>query len=337
VTVFLPLLLLLSIVLLLSSGMDWPPLMPPLPLPQPPPCLLVYHIPKTGGTSVQAYLRRVAQTLQWEYRDLDRWAVANPGQLPPPGASRAARRGGGGVVHEGHITPLYESLTDTRQCAKLTVLRDPVDRVVSAFRSHPHTNHSIDVLRACLATTTTPPQQQHRTTTTGDGPHFVTSAGPCPWDFEYRNDVTRRFANRGRWWNSFERDRYLLQQRRQQLPQRRPGDGMEEKEDGLVLVLEPSEDDLDRAMMRLRTMTAVCFLSDLAGCMERFVRRTYGVEQPFGPDLMYNVGPGDGMGPITPTLRREIARANALDVRLYEWALETFQSNGTTQSIRLPS
>ena len=85
------------------------------------------------------------------------------------------------VVHIGHLTSTFEQKTQTQHCAKLTLMREPVDRVVSAFYYHKH-NES-------------------------DWTDCFDSQ--CRLWWEYTNDVTRRFTNNLPTWNSYVTDKYL--------------------------------------------------------------------------------------------------------------------------------
>jgi hypothetical protein len=189
------------------------------------------------------------------------------------------------VIHEGHLTPHFEKVTNTHMCAKLTVMREPVERVVSAFYFHKRENHSLEEWQNCLHT-------------------------HCWLDYEYRNDVTRRFAARTQWWSSLERGQYLAD--------RRDGEAGNER------LLNLTEADMESAQEKLMALDAVCFLDNLKGCVNRFVRDRFGLDTVQWPSENLNRARRSKQD-VTDELRREIADANALDVRLYEWALRTFR------------
>lgn len=85
------------------------------------------------------------------------------------------------VVHIGHLTMQFEQETQTQHCARMTLLREPVDRVISAFYYHMHKESDWE---DCL---------QHN----------------CRLWWEYTNDMTRRFMNHGATWNSYVVNKYV--------------------------------------------------------------------------------------------------------------------------------
>jgi len=84
-------------------------------------------------------------------------------------------------IHIGHMTPRFEAKTNTSKCYKMTLLREPVDRVMSAFYYH---KHRTEEWPSCF---------QLR----------------CRLWHEYINDVVRRFASFGTAWNSYQTKKYL--------------------------------------------------------------------------------------------------------------------------------
>jgi hypothetical protein len=85
------------------------------------------------------------------------------------------------VVHIGHLTSRFQQETQTQHCTKVTLMREPVDRVVSAFYYHKHKDSDWN---DCLNST-------------------------CNLWWEYTNDVTRRFIQNKATWNSYVTKQYL--------------------------------------------------------------------------------------------------------------------------------
>jgi Sulfotransferase family len=261
-----------------------------------PPCLIVYHIPKTGGTTLEHYLRQLGQALGWDYNNWDDFARKYPGRGPfltKPGRTWDVRNR---IIHEGHLTPHFEKVTFTHKCAKLTVMRDPLERVISAFYFHKRENHSLAEWENCLHTS-------------------------CWLDFEYRNDMTRRFAGRSRWWNSLDRRGYLNDYQK---------GGLDNE-----MLINVTEADLEAAQKRLLTLDAVCFLTNLKPCVDRFVRDTFGLDEVAWPSENLNKARRSKKD-VTDELRTEISEANQLDIRLYEWATKTFHFENVTSESGIP-
>jgi len=251
----------------------------------PPSCMIVYHTPKTGGTTMEVYLEMLADALGWTLHEWDSFARSMPGADPYLPRLLSFRRG---IIHEGHLTPRFEEVTDTASCAKITVLREPVSRVVSAFHFHRRDRRkftqndvSEDALRDCLRKS-------------------------CDLNFEYMNDVVRRFAGKNPGWNSFDEEKYVVGGR--------PPNDLNEK-------------DLEAARQRLLSFDAVCILPDVKRCFGEYIRDTFRVNLTL-PSVKKNRG-HYGRIAISDNLQREIARANSLDVKLFAWAVKIFNHTHT--------
>jgi hypothetical protein len=110
----------------------------------PRPELLFVHVPKTAGSTL-------LQALEHQYGSVARlYGPDHPGAIDPEdfvALSPAARRAFGAVV--GHV-PVELDLRLPRRDRRITLLRDPVDRVVSHFAyasTMPHlaADHGLDV------------------------------------------------------------------------------------------------------------------------------------------------------------------------------------------------
>ena len=109
-------------------------------LPSPPQCLVFLHIPKVGGRTVTRFLsklarmRRIRRNYDVYNADIERLI---PEKMQP-----------NRTFTKGHFTTrLFVLNPDFLRCYKLTVLREPIDRAVSAFFYH---KHKLDDVDTCL-------------------------------------------------------------------------------------------------------------------------------------------------------------------------------------------
>jgi hypothetical protein len=129
-------------------------------------CLVVFHIAKTGGTSMRRVVEGAGNELGWEFHT---WYGRNR-KVPRDNHTVASfsKR----ATHVGHIFPLFLDITDTHKCRRMTILRDPIDRVVSLFYYQKNNESMWD---ECL---------------------FGENKS-CPAQNQYRNDMTRMFTGYG--------------------------------------------------------------------------------------------------------------------------------------------
>lgn len=128
------------------------------PVPQ---CLVFLHIPKVGGRSVGSFLRQVAEAAGLKKQPI--YHEKNPYNISADQTFTI-----------GHFTTaLFELNPKMKQCYKMTVLREPIDRAISAYFFHKH-NHEKDVGK-CLNT-----EKKVRM--------------KCRLWWQYSNDITRRLA-----------------------------------------------------------------------------------------------------------------------------------------------
>ncbi|GKZ01274.1 hypothetical protein MPSEU_001078400 [Mayamaea pseudoterrestris] len=147
-----------------------------------PNCLIVYHVPKTGGLTLGEYVKLFARSMKWTfhhwYAYYNHFQDTAISKHPFPFRNHS-------VVHMGHMTRQFERETQTQHCTKMTLLREPVDRVISAFYYHGHNDSD---WQACLS---------------------VNASKSCRLWWEYSNDVTRRFTTNHETWNSYVTLKYL--------------------------------------------------------------------------------------------------------------------------------
>jgi hypothetical protein len=140
---------------------------------------LSIYISQQGGLTLGEYLQVFAQAMHWGVHEWYSFHARygndqsmHTTAYPPRNYS---------VVHMGHLTAKFPRESHTLQCAKLTLLREPVDRVVSAFYYHGHKDADWD---DCFNSN-------------------------CRLWWEYSNDVTRRFTPDSATWNSYDTEKYL--------------------------------------------------------------------------------------------------------------------------------
>lgn len=88
-----------------------------------------------------------------------------------------------GCAH-GTLYALVYNVTLTQQCLTVTILREPIDRVISAFYFH---KHDTSEWNDCLLPKSTP---------------------DCKFGAQYQNDVVRLFSNHHATWNSYDYEKY---------------------------------------------------------------------------------------------------------------------------------
>lgn len=89
----------------------------------PPPCLVFLHVPKVGGRTVEEVLNKVAEQMGFRLVNIYSKDFTRPLKMVA-----------NGTVTTGHFTTaLFDLNPNMTQCYAMTVLREPVDRAISAF------------------------------------------------------------------------------------------------------------------------------------------------------------------------------------------------------------
>ena len=93
------------------------------------------HIPKTAGTSLGFVLKQLSNQNHWTAKAWD--PTIHAPVLSHATSTRHQTRAevvyNQSFVHRGHFTPRFLQATHTDACLRFTVLREPVDRVLSQF------------------------------------------------------------------------------------------------------------------------------------------------------------------------------------------------------------
>jgi hypothetical protein len=285
-----------------------------------PHCLVFFHVPKTAGTSVRRLLRQLSRELDWKFQ---MWYDGDS-QLDLTTTNTNWTEG---VLHAGHITPRFLEVTRTQSCLRLTVLREPVDRVISLHF----------FLRKRKQARSPSPREATTTSKTVVAPAwqdclFNRNFKTCDSWHQYQNEVTRLFATS----SSSNNDNNG----------RGGGDGRNNQNLPWTAVTRVPE--YVRMPMNATTLAAaqqflwretdlVCFQDHLDAC-EQAVRRLlsstsrnmaslnkYTTKQATAhtsiPKVNVNAKRPTN---ITADIRDQIRDANAWDVQLYDWARETF-------------
>ena len=324
------------------------------------PCLVFYHVPKVGGTTTSRLLQSLARYWNWtSYAWTD-------DRRPLTMAAQRNHHLNQGALHQGHVTPYFAEKTHTQQCWTLTVLRHPVDRVISAFYYHGHASQEWP---ACLTSsnTTIPPSRHtsrwRRSTRNqeqqlqprpfsraGDPPTNVFKDVYCNLWFEYRNDMVRRFANRSTALTSYNHYKYASI-----LPTPATTNNNTTANTSTTSTL--AESWVADAKATIQEMDFVCVLTHLTSCLERVLDTlllwslTTTTPQQQGsswaqmPWSVHNSSSsmsaslsssswlnrstlgywnrGRKRQDVSNVMRQQIASANALDLQLYDWVLES--------------
>jgi hypothetical protein len=145
-------------------------------------CLVFFHICKTAGSLFKdEYLKPLSKPHGW---------VEKPwyGYLGPKRRKQDPPRPGPynvSMFHSGHYNRHFLNVTKTERCKIMTILREPVDRAISAFYYHGHKTPEWD---DCL---------------------FSDNANEhCLYAYQYSNDIVRLLAGQAPTWDSYEIDVY---------------------------------------------------------------------------------------------------------------------------------
>ena len=243
-----------------------------------PDCLVFLHLPKTAGRTTREALfvplaKAIGKPLLSHYGGT---ANMRPENLEKYG------------LFTGHwAAGFVPAMLQGRNCATMTVLREPVSRVISAFYYHWHRGTDWP---ACLSA----------------GPPLINDT-ECRLRVQYINDMTRLFAGEG-FWDHYNTSRYAA------VPV--TASSLQRAKAGLAAVdFVCFADDLHPCLARvaaafnvtLTTPAKSLAVNSIEGNTQRADwKRT-------------------NMANFTESTRRAIERANAFDMALYAWASKTLR------------
>jgi Sulfotransferase family len=139
-----------------------------------------YHIPKSAGSSLDIILADLAKkSLRWKFTEWYSYYGRSKGADILPSLKWNHSR-----IHVGHVTPKFIDVTHTERCKLISLLREPVDRAISAFYYHGHYTKEWD---ACL---------------------FSTNSSSCQYHWQYNNDMVRILAGQSSTWDTNDATKY---------------------------------------------------------------------------------------------------------------------------------
>mmetsp|Transcript_27004 Transcript_27004/g.55327 ORF Transcript_27004/g.55327 Transcript_27004/m.55327 type:complete len:341 (+) Transcript_27004:47-1069(+) len=255
-----------------------------------PPCIIFLHIPKVGGRTVNTFLKTLANAMGFRFQGIYSEKYTNATELSLTN-----------TLTSGHFsTKLFEYNNVSKKCFKMTVLRDPIDRAISAFFYHDHKYP--DDVDECLYNT-------HISNKTG---HRLPKRNTCKYKSQYSNDMTRRLSGmNGTKWNSYLEDKYFSSSEPNIFDLREAKDNLENKFD------------------------AVCFLHYLASCVGKVRKPLFNFQQSImsSADASSTIMTTNSKNRFRTKSRPKILDSdtmdrfrylNSLDVELYHWSMEKF-------------
>ncbi|KAL3910174.1 MAG: hypothetical protein SGILL_007799, partial [Bacillariaceae sp.] len=274
-------------------------------------CLIMVHIPKCGGTSFRDSLKETAALLGWDFMSCPKHSEKKSKRIKCNFSTRNSAYTHIGVMNEnineylhkkiyfGHIFPTnFINATDTSTCYKMTMLREPIDRVISNFYYSDFKEERWPEVWSPLDKECGNTPELHR-----DANSLINGIARMlgmAWDFGH--------------WNVLQQVNKLCRYTYDPTPDR----------------------TLDRAKQVLQDMDLVCFLDDYEACLQR-VNEMLGLpvlEAVKVPHVNVDkTKKNEAEGLLSPhdlamanqTLRSLIASANQLDVELYQWAVARFK------------
>jgi hypothetical protein len=254
-------------------------------------CIVFFHIPKAGGSSFNMFLNRVQETMGWK---IPNWGTywfqhhrTPPSELSVGETDKGSFTANSQVIHRGHLTPSFLDFTSTQNCLTFTMLREPVDRVISAFYYHGHKTREWDT---CL---------KHNNNSS--------NLSRCKHSHEYQNAVTRLFSSNATW-TSYDETPFAAEPKTLDRAQHLLSAQQFLLNVDLVCFLD-NIDDCQRELLTLANLTQKIPIPAANA----------------GESKKENVN--TKRENVTLATRQAITLANELDIELYEWAVQQFQDS----------
>lgn len=345
---------------------------------RPPKCLVNLHIPKVGGRTVGNFLHEVANitgferyTLYGHQGEQDLGDVLSGKRAGNNSASSADDQDSNTMIHQdyhqnimvqGHFTTrIFAVYPQLEECLIMTVLRQPVDRVISAFFFH---NHRRPDIVKCLSPENYNPSNGTENATLDNSaepelssPGLIIQRGNstslvsdttidprrakqqlararmrkggnnrsrCKLFWQYMNDVTLRFAGLPELpWKSWEMSGSS--------PRKNLHRGVKRVAPFPVSSIpRMNETHLAEAKDNMKKyLGLVCFLHDLPSCAERILQ-AFQLDSSEVDDSIMNTNKTTRFKTKSrPDKLKEnelemFRGANQLDQELYDWALEMY-------------
>ena len=226
----------------LSTAISAPPQSPP-----PPTCLVYMHIPKVGGRTMNDFLTNVSKLHGLEEHFPLYGPITYKGRHQKSPNYITTNKS---FVFGHFSTKIFQDHPSlARDCFTITMLREPVDRVISAFFYH---KHGLDEIETCFH----------------DG-EDISQRFSCWLHWQYSDDMTRQFAApKGLSWMRHEWGRHA-----DRFPNKRFNTTQRKKFSKRYGVRPVTESDLMEAKEHLKTyFDLVCFLDELDTCANRILQ-----------------------------------------------------------------
>lgn len=247
----------------------------------PPGCILFVHLPKAAGTTFAVFLRQIRNVTGWRYPNWYGYYGLFGSKSPPPSYTHTSDR----VIHDGHVTPAFLDLTNGEACYTVTILREPVDRAISAFYYHASKQAKKEpwpyTWDACLDESAT--------------------NATCPSAKEYQNAMVRQYSDVSTW-NTYDVGAFRKHAVDQQSLQ-----AAKNFLRGMNVVCFMHD------LQSCRERVAAGAIPDKYHQRLNITKASAGVKRNVNKHKK-----------VTDEVRRKLVEANKLDIQLYEWALSEF-------------
>lgn len=288
-----------------------------------PKCFVNLHIPKVGGRTVGRFLKQVFET-ELNFTRYGHYGFPSDEMWPSNDTDR--------IFVQGHFsTKIFQEFPELQKCFAMTVLRQPVDRAISAFFYHQHRPVQLDY---CLSEEL---KKSIRCRNYWQYSNDMTLRLVGPWEMHWKsaNVGSQAKGNQkessGATKNKTDPRSQSMGRKNNNITLQRPSNAKRERQNStLVGVPRMKKNDLVTAKQNMqRYFDVVCFLTDLPSCA-RQILTAFQVD-PSKVDLSIMTENKDNEyktrkrpNHLEPDEMRKFQEANLLDMELYNWSLATF-------------